>query len=163
MNDMVKLKIELPKIPDIELVALEGLDRLSRHLGISEEKVGEARILVTEAIINGFEHGGTGNPKVNVEFTITSKELIIFVQDFGKGFEPSAVADPEIQKKIGSKHKRGWGLTDCAKSPGNALSAAAAATESPLKPIALIIRTVIPAPSICVQNTYARGRAFPSK
>jgi len=110
MDDTIKLKIVLPKIPDIELVALEGLDRLSRYLGISDEKVGEARILVTEAIINGLEHGGIDNPHVKIEFTMTTKELIIFVQDYGKGFEPSAVEDPEIQKKIGSKNKRGWGL-----------------------------------------------------
>ena len=110
MNESVTLKIELPKIPDIELVAIEGLDRLARHLGISDEKVGEARILVTEAIINAFEHGAKDNPKVNVKFTITTKELVIFVRDYGQGFEPSSVEDPEIAKKLGTKDKRGWGL-----------------------------------------------------
>ena len=110
MEQVVTLKIELPKIPDIELVAIEGLERLARHLDIAEEKVGEARLLVTEAIINGLEHGGDENPKVNVEFTMTAKELIIFVRDYGKGFEPSVVEEPDIQKKLGAKNKRGWGL-----------------------------------------------------
>jgi anti-sigma regulatory factor (Ser/Thr protein kinase) len=111
MDESVVLKIELPKIPDIELVALEGLDRLARHLGIAEEKIGEARILVTEAIINAFEHAASDSgSRVNVEFTITTKELVIFVRDFGKGFKPSAVEDPAIDKKIKSEDKRGWGL-----------------------------------------------------
>jgi anti-sigma regulatory factor (Ser/Thr protein kinase) len=110
MNDVVTLKIELPKIHDIELVAIEGLDRLARHLGISEEKVGEARLLVTEAIINALEHGGVENPRVNVEFTMTAKELTIYVRDYGKGFEPSSIEDPDVQNKIGTKNKRGWGL-----------------------------------------------------
>lgn len=111
MQKAVTLKIELPKIPDIELVALEGLDRLARHMGISAEKVGEARLIVTEAIINGLEHGGEVNPKVDVEFTMTTKELTIFVRDYGKGFEPSTVEQPDIQKKLGGiSHKRGWGL-----------------------------------------------------
>ena len=111
MQKVVTLKIELPKIPDIELVALEGLDRLARHMGISAEKVGEARLIVTEAIINGLEHGGEVNPKVDVEFMMTKKELTIFVRDYGKGFEPSTVEQPEIQKKLGgTSHKRGWGL-----------------------------------------------------
>ncbi|MFI5252190.1 MAG: ATP-binding protein [Bacteroidota bacterium] len=110
MKDVVSLKIELPKIPDIELVAVEGLDRLAHFLEISEEKIGEARLLVTEAIINGLEHGGEDNPKVNVEFTMTTKELTIFVRDFGKGFEPTSIEDPDIRNKIGSKNKRGWGL-----------------------------------------------------
>lgn len=110
MQKVVTLKIELPKVPDIELVAIEGLERLSRHMGISEEKVGEARIIVTEAIINGLEHGGDANPRVDVEFTMTKKELTIFVRDYGKGFEPSGVEEPSLQKKLGTGRKRGWGL-----------------------------------------------------
>lgn len=110
MEETMTLKIELPKIPDIELVAIEGLERLARYLDISDEKVGEAKILVAEAIINGLEHGGDENPKVNVEFTMTMKELTIYVRDYGKGFEPSLVEDPDIQAKLGTKHKRGWGL-----------------------------------------------------
>lgn len=110
MKQSVTLKIELPKIPDIELVALEGLERLARHMGIAEEKVGEAKILVTEAVINGLEHSGIKKPTVKVEFTMTPKELVILVRDNGKGFEPSSVEEPEISKKVVSKNKRGWGL-----------------------------------------------------
>jgi len=110
MQEPVQLKMTLPKIPDIELVALEGLERLSKHLGIAEEKIGEARIIVTEAIINAFEHGGDKNPGAQVEFTLTTKEVIIFVRDFGGGFEPSAVATPAIDDKLKGASKRGWGL-----------------------------------------------------
>ncbi len=106
----VSLKISLPKIPDIELVALEGLERLASHLGITGEKLGEGKLLVTEAIINGLEHSGDENPTVNVEFTMTQKELVIFVRDYGKGFEAGSVEDPNIEEKMGSKNKRGWGL-----------------------------------------------------
>ena len=110
MAESLTLKLELPKIPDIELVALQGLDRLANHAGIADEKIGEARILITEAIINGFEHGGNENNRVDVEFTITAKELVVFVRDYGKGFDPAAVENPDIEKKMGSKNKRGWGL-----------------------------------------------------
>jgi anti-sigma regulatory factor (Ser/Thr protein kinase) len=110
MSEPMKLKIELPRIPDIELVALEGLERLARHLDIAEDKISEARILVTEAIINGLEHGGDENPRVDVLFTMTPEELIVDVRDFGKGFAPSVVEDPDIAKKLGTKNKRGWGL-----------------------------------------------------
>lgn len=111
MRAPVRLKMTLPRIPDIELVALEGLERLGRHLGIEEAKIGEARILVTEAIINAFEHAGTKNPSVRVECTMTPKEIVIFVRDYGEGFEVSEVETPSIEAKLQSQNKRGWGLT----------------------------------------------------
>lgn len=110
MAEDIKLKMTLPQIPDIELVAIEGLERMSRHLGISSDKIGDARILVTEAIINGLEHSGRKYPTVRVEFTMTREKLNIFVRDYGKGFEPANIDDPDIANKIGSKDKRGWGL-----------------------------------------------------
>jgi anti-sigma regulatory factor (Ser/Thr protein kinase) len=110
MKDAVTLRISLPRIPDIELVAIEGLTHLAHHMGIAEEKIGEARILVAEAVINALEHSGGDNPMVKVEFTMTTKELVIFVRDFGKGFDPGSVKDPDIESKLGSKSKRGWGL-----------------------------------------------------
>ncbi len=110
MNDIVTLKIELPKIADIELVALEGLDRLGSHMGIAPDKISEARVLVTEAIINALEHTGEQHPIVEVEFTMSKDELTIFVRDYGVGFAPDAVDTPNIASKLKSEHKRGWGL-----------------------------------------------------
>lgn len=110
MNEAVTLKISLPKIPDIELVAIEGLERLAHHLGIADEKIGEAKVLVTEAIINALEHAGEESQSVRVEFTMTKQELTILVRDYGKGFDQSSIEDPNIDAKLGSKNKRGWGL-----------------------------------------------------
>ena len=110
MDENIQLKMMLPKIPDIELVAIEGMDRMAQHMGIPEEKISEAHVLVTEAVINAFEHSGQKNPLVQVEFTMTQEKLTIFVRDFGKGFKPEDIEEPDIDKKLGSSHKRGWGL-----------------------------------------------------
>jgi serine/threonine-protein kinase RsbW len=110
MDQDIKFELTLPDIPDIELVALEGLEKMGRYFGVPEDKIGEARIVVTEAIINAFEHTGKLNPYVSVEFTMTKEKLMILVKDSGGGFDPAAVEEPDIHKKVGSVNKRGWGL-----------------------------------------------------
>lgn len=110
MNDSFKLKILLPRVPDIELVALKGLEQMASYLNLNDEKVGEARILINEAIINAFEHSGQVNPVVRVEFTINKEKLIILVRDYGKGFDVNTLMEPDINAKIHSQHKRGWGI-----------------------------------------------------
>ncbi len=110
MDENFNLKIKLPNIPNIELVAIEGLERMGKYLGISGEKIGEARIIVNEAIINGFEHSGLDNPYVDVEFLMTKERLTILVTDSGKGFVPEKVPVPDISKKMNHENKRGWGI-----------------------------------------------------
>lgn len=110
MEQHIKLEIKLPKVTDIELVALDGLELMGRHLGITEDKIGEARILVTEGIINALEHSGSEVPYVNVDFTMTKEKLVILIADFGKGFEPDSVEEPNIIGKLSGESKRGWGL-----------------------------------------------------
>ena len=110
MKEDVRLKIFLPRIQNIEMVAIEGLNHMAAHLGIRSRKIKEARILVAEAVINSLEHSGGKRSTVRVEFTMDKKRMVILVRDYGKGFEPDTIEEPDIKKKMGTENKRGWGL-----------------------------------------------------
>lgn len=110
MDENIKLEIKLPNIPDIELVAVEGLKKMGRFFGISSDKIGEASLVITEAIINSLEHSGQTNPHVLVEFSMSREKLVIMVSDNGTGFDPEEIQEPDINEKIGTENKRGWGL-----------------------------------------------------
>lgn len=110
INENVRLEIKLPNVPDVELVANKALEQMGSYLGISDDKISEAKVIVNEAIINSLEHSGDGNPYVNVEYIMTKEKLIILISDSGKGFNPENIEDPDIEKKISSEYKRGWGL-----------------------------------------------------
>lgn len=111
MHEKSNLSLALPNVKDIELVAVTGLEYLCKHFSIPDDKVGEAKIIVTEAIINALEHGGDSEPAAIVEFMVSSKKIVAEVSDFGKGFDPGSVEQPRLEKKLHAKNKRGWGLS----------------------------------------------------
>ena len=47
MKQNINLEIKLPNIPDIELVAIESLRLMGKHLGISNDKIGEAKLMLS--------------------------------------------------------------------------------------------------------------------
>ena len=63
-----------------------------------------------EATINAFEHSESKSSNVEIHFIIQGDTLIIKVSDRGKGFDKSTVEIPNIEKKLSSDYKRGWGL-----------------------------------------------------
>ncbi len=110
MTKQVRLKMELPKLPDIELLAVEGLTRMAEFLGVYGSDINAAQIMTMEAVINAFEHADGVTGQVQIEFIMSKEKLTVLVVDDGKGFDPESVENPNIEEKIGSKNKRGWGL-----------------------------------------------------
>ena len=79
-------------------------------MGLSEEKTAEISMALIEATINAFEHSESKSSNVEIHFVIQGDTLIIKVSDHGKGFDKSTVEIPNIEEKLESDHKRGWGL-----------------------------------------------------
>ena len=107
LNPTVELTI--PVLPDMELLATQTSEAVAKHMSLDEEKTAEINMALSEACINAFEHSGS-NSDIEIHFKISKDRLVIQVTDSGKGFDKSKVDIPNIEEKISSEHKRGWGL-----------------------------------------------------
>jgi serine/threonine-protein kinase RsbW len=62
-----------------------------------------------EALVNAIKHGNRLDPQkiVRVEATITSREVEIFIEDEGPGFDRSSVPDPTAMENLEKCSGRG--------------------------------------------------------
>jgi|TARA_B100001093_G_C26636108_1_gene931009 serine/threonine-protein kinase RsbW len=104
------VELKLPIIENMELVATQTAEVVSKHMKLDTEKTNEISLALIEACINAFEHSETKS-EVYIHFIISEENLTIKVIDKGKGFDSSKISIPNIENKIGSdEKKRGWGI-----------------------------------------------------
>tara|TARA_Y100000590_G_scaffold297103_1_gene334817 strand:- start:27035 stop:27448 length:414 start_codon:yes stop_codon:yes gene_type:complete len=107
LNPTVELTI--PVMPDMELLATQTSAAVAKHMNLDDEKTAEINMALSEACINAFEHSESSS-EIEIHFRISDDSLVIQVTDSGKGFDKSKVDIPNIEEKISSNYKRGWGL-----------------------------------------------------
>ncbi len=110
MTEKPTVELKLPVLKNMELVATQTSEVVSKHMSLSEEQSGEISMALIEACINAFEHSETKS-EIYIHFIISDDDLTIKVIDKGKGFDASKIKIPEIDNKINSnERKRGWGI-----------------------------------------------------
>jgi serine/threonine-protein kinase RsbW len=103
-------EVILPSEPEAEVIAAKALEQICRNLKLQPEVTERLQLALIEACINAMEHSGGFEKKVFVRFYVTETRLEIAVESSGRFFDPEAVATPEIDDKLTSANKRGWGL-----------------------------------------------------
>lgn len=110
MSKMPTVELKLPVLKNMELVATQTSEVVSKHMNLSEEQSGEISMALIEACINAFEHSESKS-EIYIHFLISDDQLTIKVIDKGKGFDSSKIKIPDIESKINSnERKRGWGI-----------------------------------------------------
>ena len=102
-------ELTIPVMPDMELLATQTSAAVAKHMNLDDEKTAEINMALSEACINAFEHSESKS-EIEIHFRISDDSLVIQVTDSGKGFDKSKVDIPNIEEKISSNYKRGWGL-----------------------------------------------------
>ena len=106
--------LTLPMVPDMEIAASKTATAMAEFMKMSPDRIDEVRMAVVEACINAFEHSHSPDRKVYMTFEVLGDEepenLRITVRDTGVGFSPGGIEEPQIEDKLKSTRKRGWGL-----------------------------------------------------
>ena len=112
-----EVRLTIPVAPEMEIAATAQVAALGEWMELGRDKIDEVKMAVVEACINAFEHSGTPDHRVLIAFRIGTEEgperrafLEVDVTDNGHGFDPSRLEAPEIDSKLRSPKKRGWGI-----------------------------------------------------
>jgi serine/threonine-protein kinase RsbW len=110
LGALVQYDLTIPMAADAELVAARATEEIARLIGFMPRAIEQVRMAVIEACLNAFEHSASSDRRVYLNFISDEDKLLVIVRDFGKGFDPLEVREPDIHKKIGAMDKGGWGL-----------------------------------------------------
>ena len=109
MSTNPKVELTLPVMENMELAATKTAEVVAKSMGLDEMKTAEINMALIEACINAFEHSKS-KENIYITYSIDGDTLTIKVGDKGEAFDSEVVAIPNIDEKINSEHKRGWGL-----------------------------------------------------
>ena len=98
-----------PELADATYIEPITAEVVAKSMGLDEMKTAEINMALIEACINAFEHSKS-KENIYITYSIDGDTLTIKVGDKGEGFDSEVVAIPNIDEKINSEHKRGWGL-----------------------------------------------------
>jgi serine/threonine-protein kinase RsbW len=106
-----EVDLVIPMIPNIELAATKTAVALAEFMNFDKDKIDEVRLALIEACINAFEHSNSIDKKLYFKFIMDQNSLTVIIKDNGKGFDVNLINDkPDINNKIKSSYKRGWGI-----------------------------------------------------
>lgn len=104
-EDGALLRLDLPDRAAAPAAARKALTALngSLHL-VSEPRLRDAQLLITELVANAVRHGGSEAAPVRVEVRASAEAMRVEISDDGDGFDPDTLEPPSTQ------HGGGWGL-----------------------------------------------------
>ncbi len=87
----------------------KAIDEFSLELDLSDEIYGNVLVATMEATNNAIIHGNNSDPEktVRIEMLMDKKELSVYIEDQGQGFDYSTVPDPTAPENLEKINGRG--------------------------------------------------------
>jgi len=87
----------------------KAIDEISLELDLSDEVYGNVLVATMEATNNAIIHGNNSDPEksVKIEMMMEQKELMVHIEDQGRGFDYATVPDPTAPENLEKINGRG--------------------------------------------------------
>jgi serine/threonine-protein kinase RsbW len=107
MTETIELSIN-SSLEFVDLVASETKS-VTAKMGFDEDDASWIELAVHEAVINAITHGNKNadDKQVDVRFVTEQDTLIVYVRDYGEGFDPSTLPDPTNSDNLLNPSGRG--------------------------------------------------------
>lgn len=101
--------LEINSDPNNLITIEEFVNYFCKDINLSEEKLGNVLLAVTEAATNAIKHANKGDldKKVYIDAFVKDSKLIIKVKDEGEGFDPEKIPDPTEPENLLKDSGRG--------------------------------------------------------
>ncbi len=107
-------KLQVEALSDNLDVIRNFVVRIAREMGFSEEALYDIEVAVDEAASNVIKHAYADGNHRHKPLTVTVRknkgQLVVSIQDKGKGFNPDSVREPRIEEYLKSQKRGGLGL-----------------------------------------------------
>lgn len=93
----------------------KAIDELLLELDLSDEIYGNVLVATMEATNNAIIHGNNSDPEkiVKIEIECMKEELMVHIEDQGKGFDHMNIPDPTAPENLEKINGRGIFLMEC--------------------------------------------------
>lgn len=107
MTETIELSID-SKLEFVDLIA-SVTKSVTAKLGFSEDDASWIELAVHEAVINAITHGNKNadDKQVDVRFVTEHEALIVYIRDYGEGFDPAQLPDPTNSDNLLNPSGRG--------------------------------------------------------
>ena len=84
----------------------------ARQVGFSDKEIYAIQLAADEASSNIIEHAyaGVTGGKIEIDLSISDKELKITMRDHGRSFDPSSVPEPNVKADLSERKIGGLGM-----------------------------------------------------
>lgn len=104
--------LQVPSSTENLALIREFVTTVGQQAGMSETEIGKIELAVDEACANVIEHayGHDASKEVTVRANVDDNSITFEIVDTGKGFDPGAVAQEDLEKLIQQRKDGGLGM-----------------------------------------------------